>query len=675
VRRVFHLPVLVSIVWAAWLGLLAAMAVMLELQVWHPHYLPVTLLLGAQVVAGVLLILGGLWRLAVGPGRLRAVAYLLLGLAPLLFFAGHFVYGLKVGYSREIRLDLPLKMLVPFGESFFDLLTRFLYPVRTGGETVVMIAQPMSGAPGQVAAMDRHIKALRARLGGIETTRRVHWVRGSLMGIGGHAIYGMCLGSRPDEQLSDVEGLTWLDRHEVAHCVLSSFMPTSIDPPSVLSEGWAQANQGDDQKAVAVRAWESREQGESIPLGKLTGPVWYNRHDGPAYFQGAALVNHILRKHGPQKFLDLFRTCRPATFADDCRRVLGISLDELDAAYWADVKQLKGEESTPAARLRAIKVRPPVAPAAWIAFLDEYVAATATLIAPYDHVGMTIERAFEGTDNQGKPEAVTHRIVYRRSGDLIALRASYPDAVVAYAATPASSFFAQRNNRQASWEIVDRRRDDPAVSYRRVARRIAEAESFGTEAASLLALAAETRTLANPTSFAVTRLERFTEGGRPYLRVCIENTDPNPATWRSTTVVLSADDNFAARSYEIVLPAGSQLRRKFAYGHGAGVPILRSYHDEFVGRDGKIRNSNTTVIDCRFGPVAPSEFTEERLLDGPVVHKPAPSDDERYKDPVTFADSYRATLAAGAFALIAGLACGFLGGFRRTAPDHSDVSL
>ena len=56
--------------------------------------------------------------------------------------------------------------------------------------------------------MDRHIKALWARLGGVSTTRRVHWVRGSLMGIGGHAIYGMCLGSRPGEQPADAEGLT-----------------------------------------------------------------------------------------------------------------------------------------------------------------------------------------------------------------------------------------------------------------------------------------------------------------------------------------------------------------------------------------------------------------------------------------------------------------------------------
>jgi hypothetical protein len=96
--------------------------------------------------------------------------------------------------------------------------------------------------------------------------------------------------------------------------------------------------------------------------------------------------------------------------------------------------------------------------------------------------------------------------------------------------------------------------------------------------------------------------------------------------------------------------------------------VLRSSHYENVGREGKIRDGTTTVVERRFGPVPPSEFTLERLLDGPVVHKPAPSDDDLYKDPKTFADLYRVTLAAGMFALASGLVCGFLGRF-----PHGDL--
>jgi hypothetical protein len=659
-------------VWAAWAGLVAAMAGMLVLQAWHPHYLPVTLLLVALVAAGVSLILGGLWRLIVGPRRLRALTCLLLGLAPVLFIAGHVLYGLKVGYSRNIPIDLPLKMLVPLGESFFDLLTRFQYQVRTGGETVVMIAEPMPGAAEQVAAMDRHIKALWARLGGASTKRRVHWVRGPLMGIGGHAIYGMCMGSRPGEQPPDAEGLSWLDRHEVAHCVLHSFMSADIEPPSVLTEGWAQANQGDDEEAVAVHAWEGLEQGNSIPLRELTGPDWYNRHQWPAYFQGAALVNHILRKPGPEKLMELYRTCGPRTFAGDCQHILGVSIDELDRACWADVEQLAGNEATPIARLRGLMTRPPVTPAAWRAFVDEYLAATRPLIVPYEHMYMTIERTFHDKDEHGKPETVIHRSVYCRSGDLIALRATYPHAAVACLATPATSFVAHREDEQGPWEIFDRPHDDPALAYRRAASRIAANESFSTEAAILLALA-DLQPLADAKSYSVTQLERFTEGGHPYLRVCIEYTAQNPPEWRSITVVLAADDKLAVRSCDIVLPDGSHHRVEYAYDPDAGVPILRSYLFEVVGSTGKIRDGSTTVVERRLGPVLESEFTTDRLLDGPVVHKPAPSDDELYKDPKTFADLYRVALAAGVFALISGLVCGFLRGFRRgNAPELAE---
>ena len=50
----------------------------------------------------------------------------------------------------------------------------------------------------QVAAMDRHVRALERRLG-LTTRGRIHWVRGPLLGMDGKALYGLCLGSRPGE--------------------------------------------------------------------------------------------------------------------------------------------------------------------------------------------------------------------------------------------------------------------------------------------------------------------------------------------------------------------------------------------------------------------------------------------------------------------------------------------
>src|SRR4051812_41065620 len=100
-RRFFRLPALALAAWSAFVGLWALMAAMLVALVWHPHFLPATALLAVLLTSTLALVVGGAWRLARGPGRLRAVTYVLLGLAPALFLSGHFLYGLKAGNGRQ----------------------------------------------------------------------------------------------------------------------------------------------------------------------------------------------------------------------------------------------------------------------------------------------------------------------------------------------------------------------------------------------------------------------------------------------------------------------------------------------------------------------------------------------------------------------------------------------
>ena len=157
-----------------------------------------------------------------------------------------------------------------------DLEARFVYPQRTAGEKVVMISAPMpeAEARAQVAAMDRHVGALEARLGR-KIRGTIHWVRGPLFGIGRHAIIGLCLGTWPGEESPDAEGLCTTDRHEVAHCVLTSLCSAGFDPPAVLTEGWAQANQGADPVDQAVHVRESLDDGDGIhpPPARRAGLV------------------------------------------------------------------------------------------------------------------------------------------------------------------------------------------------------------------------------------------------------------------------------------------------------------------------------------------------------------------------------------------------------------------
>jgi hypothetical protein len=338
---------LAVLVWVAWLMLVGLMLGLLRLRVWHPHFLPVTTVFALLVAAGVAFLVVGVWRLIRGPRRVFALSVLLLGLAPLGFFAGHMMYGFSLAFSTQLELNLPLQALIPVGDSILDLIARFSYPQRTASERVEMIASPLPEATArqQVAMMDRHISELESRLGRTGQ-RRVYWVRGPLWGLQGRAIDSLCFGSRADEPAADPASLTKLDRHEVAHVVLSQFCTLDVQPPALLVEGWAEANSGIAPNALLLRAWSEWEMGRTYSLRELLGPEWYGRHEGAVYVQGALLVNYILRAFGPDRFVSLYTTCRQATFDEDCRRILVVTVDQLDRDYWADIEKASGPTGT-----------------------------------------------------------------------------------------------------------------------------------------------------------------------------------------------------------------------------------------------------------------------------------------------------------------------------------------
>jgi hypothetical protein len=231
-RWVPSLPHLATTVWVAWLVLVALMFGMQARQVWNPHFLPMTTALVVLFVAGVSLIVAASWRMVRGPRRRQALACIFLGLAPLWVMAAHGTYGFESAVARSLRLDLPMKMLVPLGGSLMDLEARVRYPQWTVGEKVVMISTPVADAREQVIAMDRHVRQLETRLGR-QSTWQTYWARGPLVGFEGRAMFSLCMGSRPCGQV-DAEGLASLDRHEVAHAVATS--PRS---PTIVNGLWA----------------------------------------------------------------------------------------------------------------------------------------------------------------------------------------------------------------------------------------------------------------------------------------------------------------------------------------------------------------------------------------------------------------------------------------------------
>ena len=48
---------------------------------------------------------------------------------------------------------------------------------------------------------------------------------------------------------------------------------------------------------------------------------WYGRHEWSVYVQGSVLVNSILKTFGAERFIELYATGQPGSFALDCKRI------------------------------------------------------------------------------------------------------------------------------------------------------------------------------------------------------------------------------------------------------------------------------------------------------------------------------------------------------------------
>ena len=582
---------LAAAVWLAWLGLVGLLYGMLRLGAWHPHFLPVTVVLVVLLAAGPSLLIVGGWQLVRGPRRMHALACLLLGLPPLGFLTGHLMYGFGTAYGRQFDLNLPIKVLMPFGESILDLVARFQYPQRTEGERVVMISTPLENARVQVAAMDRHIRALEARLGRTGN-RRVHWVRGPLLGMQGKAILGMCMGSLPGggEQPNE-EGLTTLDRHEVAHVVLSQFCTADSEPPAVLMEGWAEVASIADPNSYRLRAWVEREAALTLSLEELSGPRWYGGHDYPVYLQGAPLLDYILRQFGPERFVELYATCHRATFAGDCRRILGVTIVLLDEAYWADLEKRIGPGGYHGYWLASLQLGPGVDRAEWARFTADYLAAAGRMLAPYEHVRLTAERVHSTEAAKGQTSSFASALRIEAVRPICALRFSNPNAEEVYLAHPVHSFCAERTSPGEAWEVHEDPGEKPELTYRRIDRQISLQEPVCFDTVPLFSLADVATTLVNPLTLKVTRLERFAENGQRFIRLELEDCPPGQPMYRKIMLRISADDSSVAHD-ESVTKAGNTWRGDAVYESHGGVPLLQSTRSEGQWDDGSPRRTS-----------------------------------------------------------------------------------
>ena len=457
------------------------------------------------------------------------------------------------------------------------------------------------------------------------------------------------MGSVPGAQPPDPDGLTTLDRHEVAHVVLNQFCTSDMEPPAILMEGWAEFAAAADMKELRLRALTQRETGRTYTLQELVGPDWYGRHDYPVYVQGAILVDYMLRQFGPARFVELYASSQRTTFAADCERVLGVSIDQLDQAYWADLDRKFGSGGYHRVWLESLPLGPKVDPAEWKRFVGNYLAAAERVRALYQHVRLISESQHQAEKARGQASAATTRHEIKRSGPICAVRRTGKDLEEVFLAHPSRSFHAWRRSSAGAWEIRQDPSAKPEQVYREVLRKIEGSDLVHLDAFPLLELANLSTNLVSPLYLSVTQLERITEKGLRFILLRLQGSPGN----RSSALRISAEDMTTLRE-ETVSEKGYTWSSDAIYESHNGVPLLKSLRGKGKWDDGTSAEFTLTVVERKFGPVPDDEFTLEHLLGNTPVHRVIENPDQAEVSPLL--TWYRFPIILGSLSLAAGAA-------------------
>lgn len=361
-----------ALTWAGWLLSIGLLWWLHSARVLHPPSLLFIFLVALTFLSALAALGIGLWRLLRGPKRLGAAAWLLVAILPVLGWAALARYAYRNGREGEVPRDPAMILMMRAGHSLMEAQATYLYAHRLESQRLVMLyPDGLTDPEGDLRAMDRHVADMEVRTG-LPLRAKIYWARGSLLGQRGLCCFGIALGS-------DESPASELDRHELAHALLNQHYTTATEPPTLLSEGWAnsQQSQARDDTDLAFGAWSLRkhladlakspesewkrglaryadEEGMVRLLRNLHGPgtkggsylreltdsYWYHRDKGAIYEIGGAFVNFLLRKYDRERFVKFYFACRPGTFEAECQNVFGISPDELEKEFWEDAERL-----------------------------------------------------------------------------------------------------------------------------------------------------------------------------------------------------------------------------------------------------------------------------------------------------------------------------------------------
>lgn len=307
----------------------------------NPHFLFFAIPSSLIFICALLLFFKGFWQVFKGPSKGPALGWMALGMIPLLMWGMLFAYGYWVLSKRRLYINPPLLIIAATGASLLDGVTKWKFPHEHSGEHFDMISNQSKANQAELDAMDKHIKAMENLLGQ-QCTKRARWICGGAIGVSRRYMLGMVFGSPVDADPEE-NVLRSLDRHEMAHFVIEHLCNGLDFPPTAFIEGWAVSQAGGSSVSLALVAMRNRQEGVEHSLKKIFGPEYYHDQKIQAYNLGGALVAYILRTYGGPKFFELYTTCAEATIEEDIQHVLGVSVTELDKAFWNDVERILKE--------------------------------------------------------------------------------------------------------------------------------------------------------------------------------------------------------------------------------------------------------------------------------------------------------------------------------------------
>lgn len=377
-------------------------------------------------------------------------------------------------------------------------------------------------------------------------------------GIGVCGVPGSVWPSVGEKQLRSV------DYHEAAHYAIENHCGLDCQAPGVLVEGWAESQSGYDPGFIALRAWNHKQRGEVLSLRELTSE-WYASADWPVYQFGGVLVEYLLQEFGGEKFFELYANCRRATFADDCQRILGVGLEQLDHQYWDYVEQCI-ERLAPRRvnKLLGIPLAAEVDREAWLQFATHYPQAVETLKEPYRQA--IIE--FSGRSRRGTNDEQPSRYAFMHDGDRHRMIFEENGLRLSAVAVPHKSFALSRESGESPWTLAWESSGRKAQDYWN-SRVWIENNASGLDLGCYKTFQHQVIDRCGNAGFQITRFARLTEVQEPSVRIDFEyeysggQEAIEPAQgW----ITLLPARSWAVKEYELVVFAANHEKMVFRGG-------------------------------------------------------------------------------------------------------------